>query len=98
MKPKKQACEDPNCPVHGSLKVRGREFVGQVVSDSAQKTVKVQWEWQNFVPKYERYEKKRTTVQAHNPSCIDVKVGDQVLIKETRPISKTKKFVVIEKR
>ena len=41
--------------------------------------------------------KKRTRLHAHNPSCIDAKEGDTVKIMECRPLSKTKKFVVIEK-
>ncbi len=46
--------------------------------------------------KYERYEKKRTKLHVHNPECIDANIGDIVRIAETRPISKTKNFVIIE--
>ncbi len=87
---------DSNCPIHGSLSVRGREFKGTVVSAKADKTVNVEWEWKNFVSKYERYEKKRTRMKAHIPSCMKANEGDIVIIKECRPISKTKKFVVTE--
>ena len=34
---------------------------------------------------------------AHIPDGMDVKEGDKVIIKECRPISKTKNFVIIER-
>ncbi|MEK6916617.1 MAG: 30S ribosomal protein S17 [Nanoarchaeota archaeon] len=79
-----------------TLKTRGRTFKGVVVSSKAQKTVTVQWNRKIFVPKYERYYDKRSKVKAHNPPEMDAKEGDTVVIKECRPISKTKKFVVVE--
>ncbi len=36
-------------------------------------------------------------MHAHNPPCIDAKVGDRVRIGECRPLAKTVSFVVIEK-
>ncbi|MCF7901346.1 30S ribosomal protein S17 [Candidatus Woesearchaeota archaeon] len=78
------------------LSIRGRKFTGTVVSDKMSKTVTVEWERRKYIPKYERYEKRRTKVKAHNPEEIDAKVGDKVIIAETRPISKTKNFVVIK--
>ncbi|RLF76193.1 30S ribosomal protein S17, partial [Thermococci archaeon] len=45
--------------------------------------------------KYERYELRRSRIHAYNPECIDAKAGDKVLIAETRPLSKTKNFVVV---
>jgi len=79
-----------------TLSGRGRKFTGTVVSDKMSKTVSVMWESRKYIPKYERYEKKRTKVKAHNPEEIDAKKGDIVIIEETRPISKTKNFIVIE--
>lgn len=75
---------------------KGRTFTGTVVSDKMDKTVVVQFERKSFVPKYERYEPKRTKIKAHNPENIDAKEGDTVEIKETRPISKTKNFIVTQ--
>jgi small subunit ribosomal protein S17 len=79
-----------------TITTRGRTFKGTVVSDKAQKTVTVEWDRRIYIPKYERYLKKRSKVKAHNPEEINAKLGDVVIIKETRPISKTKKFVVTE--
>ena len=66
------------------------------MSDKAQRTVTVEWNRRVYVPKYERYQKKRSKVKAHNPEEIDAKEGDEVIIKECRPISKKKKFIVVE--
>jgi len=90
-------CQDAKCPWHGSLRLRGRIFVGEVISDRAKKTVIVRWNYTHFIPKYERYERRNTKIAAYNPECIDAKKGDIVKIVECRPLSKTKSFVVIEK-
>lgn len=91
-----KSCNDKNCPFHGNLRIRGRIFVGEVVSDKMSKTVSVQWGRKFYLPKFERYEKRRSKVKAHNPECINAKKGDIVKIAECKPISKTKHFVVVE--
>ena len=96
VKPPKESCNDKNCPFHGNLKVRGRIFTGKVISSRMHKSSTVVWEISRFIKKYERYEKKRTKIHVHNPSCIDAKEGDVVKIMETRPLSKTKNFVILE--
>jgi small subunit ribosomal protein S17 len=92
-----QFCTDIKCPWHGTLPVRGRVFVGSVISDKAAKTVVVEWGFNRLIPKYERYERRHTRLVAYNPECISAKTGDSVKIAECRPLSKTKSFVVIEK-
>jgi len=89
-------CNDNICPFHGSLKCRGKIFTGVVISTKMQRTVTVEFERRAFLPKYERYEKRRTRIKAHNPRCIGAKDGDVVKISECRPLSKTKNFVIIE--
>jgi len=93
----KASCTSVTCPWHGHLRVRGRVFEGRVVSDKSPATVVVQWDYLQYVPKYERYARRRTRLAAHNPACISAKEGDTVRIAECRPLSKTKTFVVIEK-
>ncbi|MFQ6087426.1 MAG: 30S ribosomal protein S17 [Candidatus Methanofastidiosia archaeon] len=94
-KPKK-ICKDPNCPFHGSLKVRGNIFEGVVKSDKMMKSVVIEREHVRYLPKYERYEKRTNKITAHNPTCINAKVGEKVRIAECRPLSKMKSFVVLE--
>jgi len=52
----------------------------------------------HYIPKYERYEKRTSKYKAHLPPCIEVKEGDEVVIMECRPLSKTKSFVVVERK
>ena len=78
------------------IKLHGKEFVGVVISDKANKTVTVEWERRRLIPKFERYERRFSRAYAHNPVSINAKLGDKVRIKETRPLSKTKNFVVVE--
>jgi len=90
-------CTDKNCPFHGSLAVRGQIITGIVSSTKMQRTLKVTREYMNYVPKYERYEKRTSSYNAHRPPCIEVKTGDKVRIAECRPLNKTTSFVLIEK-
>ncbi len=93
-----KVCEgDRHCPFHGEQNTRGREFVGTVIRSKVPRSVTVEWTGQRYIPKYERYEKTRSRVKAHCPECIGAVEGDTVRIMETRKISKTKNFVVIEK-
>jgi small subunit ribosomal protein S17 len=78
------------------ISTRGRTFTGTVISDKMTKTVTVEWERRKFIKKFERYEKRRTKVKAHNPEGISAEKDDIVKIEETRPISKTKNFIVTQ--
>jgi small subunit ribosomal protein S17 len=93
--PKKQ-CDDMDCPFHGTLKVHGKTQNAIVMRSKMAKTATVEWTTNRYVQKYERYERKRTKIKVHNPPCINASAGDKVTIIETRPLSKTKHFVIIE--
>lgn len=91
-----EKCDDPHCPFHGKLGVRGRMFEGIVVKNLAHKTIQIEFQYLLPLPKYERFEKRRTRLQAHVSPCMKVNIGDKVKVMECRPISKSKNFVVIE--
>ena len=95
-KPKK-TCDDVDCPFHGELSLRGHTLEGIVVSNKMEKTIIVRRDYLNYVPKFKRYERRRSNVAAHNPPCLEIKAGDKVKLAECRPVSKTVAFVVIEK-
>lgn len=88
--------KDTKDPYFGSVKLRGRVFTGVIVSDKMQKTATIEWPRRRYNKKYERFEVRRTRVKAHNPESMNAKMGDTVKIAETRPLSKTKNFVIIE--
>lgn len=90
------SCNDVHCPYHGDFKVHGRILTGKVIKLSSAKTIQIEIPKLSYIPKYERYEKKRIRLHVHHPPCIKLKLGDMVMIRECRPISKTKNFVVIK--
>lgn len=90
-------CTDLRCPIHGQISIRGRNFVGTITKKIFQKTAHIEFGTTKFDKKYKRYEKGRTKIQAHAPECMQLKMGDVVKIEETRPLSKTKNFVVTQK-
>jgi small subunit ribosomal protein S17 len=92
----KTACDDRHCPFHGRLPVRGQVLEGTVVSLSMEKTAVVERTLLHFVPKFERYEKRRRRYLAHNPPCLAIPLGHQVRIAETRPLSKLVSFCIVE--
>lgn len=69
---------------------------GKVVSDKMQKTAVV--EVQRFFKhlKYKKYIKHSKKYKAHDENK-EYKTGDEVLMEETRPISKDKHFRIIKK-
>ena len=78
-------------------KERGKrkERVGVVVSDKMNKTVVVKVDDIVKHPVYKKYIKRRVTCKAHDEqnACA---AGDKVLIVETRPLSKDKRWRVRE--
>lgn len=97
LKKPRKSCTDPDCPFHGSLSVRGRVVDGLVVSAKMDKTAIIRRDYLNYVPKFKRYERRRSHIPAHNPPCLNAKEGDKVKIAECRPISKTVSFAIVEK-
>ncbi len=77
--------------------VRGGTFTGTVVSTKMQKSATVRWEYTQEIPKYERKERRNTKISVHVPENMEIEEGDTVRVGETRPISKTKSHIVMEK-
>ncbi len=97
LKKPKKTCNDNNCPFHGTLSIRGRVLDGVVISAKMDKTVVIRRDYQLYVPKFKRYERRHSHINAHNPPCLNAKENDRVKIAECRSLSKTVSFVVVEK-
>jgi len=78
-----------------AVKSGRKEFVGKVVSDKMDKTVVVSVERQLPHPLYGKRIKKTSKFYAHDPEN-KCKVGDIVRIRESRPLSKLKRWIVVE--
>ena len=73
-----------------------RQFkVGRVVSDKMDKTVVVAVDYLKPHPLYRKIIRKTSKFHAHDASN-DCRIGDTVRIGETRPLSKTKRWEVVE--
>jgi len=72
-----------------------RKVVGVVTSDKAAKTITVKSERRVLHPRYKKYIRKYTTCSAHDEKE-EARMGDKVLLMETRPISKRKHWRLVE--
>lgn len=73
----------------------GRILTGKVVSDKMQKTIVVVVERSVKHPKYGKIMKRRTRLHVHDENQI-CEIGNTVRIRESRPLSKLKSWVLVE--
>ena len=72
-----------------------KERIGQVVSNKMQKSITVAVERKVKHPIYGKYVKRSTKLHAHDENN-ECNIGDTVTIQESRPLSKTKCWKLIE--
>lgn len=79
------------------VKGGGRLLVGRVVSSKMDKTVTVEVSRLVKHPRYRKFVSQTKNFKAHDAenACQE---GDTVVIRESRPLSKTKRWVVVERR
>jgi small subunit ribosomal protein S17 len=80
-----------------AMKLRGtkRQMTGTVVSNKADKTVTVLVERLVKHKMYHKFMRRRTKFAAHDDRN-DCRIGDRVMITESRPLSKSKRWRVIK--
>ena len=71
-----------------------RKLKGTIVSNKMHKTVVVRVDRLKKHPKYQKYYRTSQKFKAHDEKG-EYRVGDEVLIEETRPLSKEKRWIVI---
>ena len=96
VKAPKNTCTDKKCPFHGQINVKSELFKGKVIKKDINRSATIEWTRPYFVPKFERYEVRRSRMRVHNPGCIDAGIGQEVLVAKTRPLSKNKNHVIIK--
>ncbi|MGD8672472.1 MAG: 30S ribosomal protein S17 [Thiogranum sp.] len=72
-----------------------RTLIGRVVSDKMDKSAVVLVERQVRHPLYGKYIRRSTKLHIHDENN-ECKEGDTVTIKQTRPVSKTKSWALVE--
>ena len=72
-----------------------KERVGVVVSNKMEKTIVVAVRWKEKHPIYGKFVNKTRKFHVHDEKN-EANVGDTVLIMETRPLSKTKRWRLVQ--
>ena len=94
---KKSNKEQPDKKVSASKTgEKGRKLQGVVVSDKMQKTIVVAISYTKMHPKYKKHYKVTRRFKVHDENN-EYHTGDKVIIQETRPMSKEKRWKVINK-
>jgi small subunit ribosomal protein S17 len=88
--------ETPSESAAGEVKKsRKKEFVGIVKSDKMMKTIVVAVDTMKLHPLYKKYVKRTKKVKAHDEKN-DAKIGDRVRVIECRPLSREKRWRLVE--
>ena len=77
-------------------KGRGKTLQGVVVSNKMEKSIVVRVERTEKHAIYGKVVTRSGKIHAHDPDNV-CQEGDKVIIQETRPISKTKSFILVER-
>jgi small subunit ribosomal protein S17 len=72
-----------------------KELIGSVRAKTGEKSVKVVYEYKTPHPLYKKEIRRKTTVHVHDESN-ESQVGDKVRIVSSRPLSKMKRWRVLE--
>ncbi|MGE5481744.1 MAG: 30S ribosomal protein S17 [Bacteroidota bacterium] len=86
---------DTGATVSNKVRAERKTRTGVVVSDKMDKTVVVEVERLMAHPKYHKVISRSKRLKAHDENN-ECRVGDRVLLMETRPLSKDKRWRVVE--
>jgi small subunit ribosomal protein S17 len=86
---------EPLAPVHAPVEGRRRMRQGIVVSDKASKTITVRIDVARRHRRYEKIVRSSSTLHAHDENN-DAHEGDTVRVIESRPLSRTKRWALVD--
>ena len=75
------------------INTNGKTFEGKVISDKMTNTIVVSIEYTRRHPLYKKIVRKHKNIYAENN--LSAKIGDRVKVRETRPLSKLKRFTTL---
>merc|ERR1711912_28617 len=87
---------DKKCPFVGDVSIRGKILRGVVHRTFMKNTITIRRDYLHYQKKYRRYEKRHKMISAHCSPAFDPRPGDEVIIGECRPLTKTVRFNVLE--
>jgi small subunit ribosomal protein S17 len=85
----------PPAPAPEAARAKRKERVGEVISNKMTKTIVVQVKRRFAHPRFKKVVTGYKKLYAHDEKS-EAKVGDRVRIEETRPLSKTKRWRLVE--
>jgi small subunit ribosomal protein S17 len=85
----------PLAPLHAAVEGAPKTRLGTVISDKAQKTITVRIDVARRHRRYEKIVRSSTTLHAHDENN-DAHVGDLVRVIESRPLSRTKRWRLVD--
>ena len=87
---------DKKCPFTGKVSIRGRILRGIVHSTKMHRSIVIRRNYLHFIQKYQRYQKRHKNFTVHCSPAFEPKVGDDVIVGQCRPLSKTIRYNVLE--
>lgn len=87
---------DRKCPFTSNVVIRGRILRGIVHSTKMKRTIIIRRNYLHFIKKYQRYQKRHKSLAVHCSPAFDPKTGDEVIVGQCRPLSKTIRYNVLE--
>ena len=87
---------DKKCPFTGNVSIRGRLLRGVVHSTKQKHSIVIRRDYLHYIQKYQRYMKRHKNFTVHCSPCFEPKVGDEVIVGQCRPLSKTIRYNVLQ--
>jgi small subunit ribosomal protein S11e len=87
---------DKKCPFTGNVSIRGRLMRGIVHSIKSKPSIVIRRNYLHYVQKYQRYQKRHKNFTVHCSPAFEPNVGDEVIVGQTRPLSKTIRYNVLQ--
>ena len=79
----------------GNVNIRGKLITGTIKTTKMKNTVIIRKDYLHYIKKYNRYEKRHKNVPAHCSPAFKLNVGDNIIVGQCRPLSKTVRFNVL---
>lgn len=78
---------DKKCPFTGNVSIRGRILSGVVKTTKMKRTIVIRRDYLHYIAKYNRFEKRHSTLPAHCSPAFLVREGQKVVVGQCRCVS-----------
>jgi ribosomal protein S17 len=75
---------DKKCPFTGNVSIRGRILSGVVKTTKMKRTIVIRRDYLHYITKYNRFEKRHSTLSAHCSPAFLVREGQKVVVGQCR--------------